>query len=96
MNTPLTDSGVSSRGAVVITGASTGIGRACALSLDALGFQVFAGARKAEDGESLRRASSARLRPVFIDVTDEESIAAESVSREVGEAGLAGLQRGKR
>ena len=97
MHTPLTDSGVSSRGAVVITGASTGIGRACALSLDALGFQVFAGARKAEDGESLRRASSARLRPVFIDVTDEESIAAaESVSREVGEAGLAGLQRGKR
>ncbi len=74
MNTALTDSGAPLRGAVVITGASTGIGRACALSLDALDFRVFAGVRKAEDGESLRRATSARLTPVFIDVTDEQSI----------------------
>ena len=93
MNTALSDSGAPPRGAVVITGASTGIGRACALSLDALGFRVFAGVRKAGDGESLRRASSARLTPIFIDVTDEQSIsaAAESVSREVGDAGLVGL-----
>jgi NAD(P)-dependent dehydrogenase (short-subunit alcohol dehydrogenase family) len=93
VNTALTDSGAPPRGAVVITGASTGIGRACALALDALGFRVFAGVRKAEDGESLRRASSARLTPIFIDVTDEQSIAAaaEEVSREVGEAGLVGL-----
>jgi NAD(P)-dependent dehydrogenase (short-subunit alcohol dehydrogenase family) len=92
VNTPLTDSGAP-RGAVVITGASTGIGRACALSLDALGFRVFAGVRKSADGESLRRASSAHLTPIFIDVTDEQSIAAaaEEVSREVGDAGLAGL-----
>ena len=93
MNTALSDSGAPPRGAVVITGASTGIGRACALSLDALGFRVFAGVRKAGDGESLRRASSARLTPIFIDVTDEQSIsaAAESVSREVGDAALVGL-----
>jgi NAD(P)-dependent dehydrogenase (short-subunit alcohol dehydrogenase family) len=92
VNTPLTDSGAP-RGAVVITGASTGIGRACALSLDALDFRVFAGVRKTADGESLRRASSARLTPIFIDVTDEQSIAAaaEEVSREVGDARLAGL-----
>src|SRR4028119_876827 len=82
-----------SRGAVVVTGASTGIGRACALSLDAMGFRVFAGVRKSEDGESLRKASSSRLTPVFIDVTDEQSIAtaAAEVSRVVGDAGLAGL-----
>jgi NAD(P)-dependent dehydrogenase (short-subunit alcohol dehydrogenase family) len=29
--------------AVVITGSSSGIGRACVLTLDRLGFQVFAG-----------------------------------------------------
>ena len=83
----------SSQGTVVVTGASTGIGRACALSLDALGFWVFAGVRKSGDGNSLRRASSARLSPLFIDVTDERSItaAAETVSREVGDAGLVGL-----
>jgi NAD(P)-dependent dehydrogenase (short-subunit alcohol dehydrogenase family) len=93
VNTAITDSGAPSGGAVVITGASTGIGRACALALVTLGFQVFAGVRKAEDGESLRRASAARLTPIFIDVTDEQSIAAavEEVSREVGDAGLAGL-----
>ena len=90
VDTTLTDSGAPLRGAVVNTSASTGIGRACALSLDALGFRVFAGVRKAEEGESLRRASSVRLTPVFIDVTDEQSIAAaaEEVSREVGDAGL--------
>ncbi|HLL40003.1 MAG TPA: SDR family NAD(P)-dependent oxidoreductase [Rubrobacteraceae bacterium] len=87
MNTTLTDSGAPPRGAVVITGASTGIGWACALSLDALGFRVFAGVRKSSDGESLLRASSARLTPVFLDVTDEHSIAtaAEKVSQEVGD-----------
>ena len=42
-----------SRGAVVITGASTGIGRACALRLDGADFEVFAGVRKHEDGEAL-------------------------------------------
>jgi NAD(P)-dependent dehydrogenase (short-subunit alcohol dehydrogenase family) len=82
-----------SQGTVVVTGASTGIGRACALSLDALGFRVFAGVRKSGDGDSLRRVGSARLTPVFIDVTDERSIiaAAQKVSREAGDAGLVGL-----
>jgi NADP-dependent 3-hydroxy acid dehydrogenase YdfG len=32
--------------AVVVTGASTGIGEACALRLDAMGFRVFAGVRR--------------------------------------------------
>ncbi|NJP19815.1 MAG: hypothetical protein HC763_13415 [Hydrococcus sp. CRU_1_1] len=31
------------RGTVVIVGASSGIGQACAVHLDRLGFQVFAG-----------------------------------------------------
>lgn len=80
-------------GAVVITGASTGIGEACALHLDQLGFQVFAGVRKASDGEALQRQASTRLRALSLDVKDSEGIAraAEVVGQAVGRAGLAGL-----
>ena len=55
--------------AVVVTGASTGIGRATALHLDSLGLRVFAGVRRDEDGEALRREASDRLTPVHLDVT---------------------------
>jgi NAD(P)-dependent dehydrogenase (short-subunit alcohol dehydrogenase family) len=77
---------------VLVTGASTGIGRATALRLDSSGWRVFAGVRKDEDAESLREASSPRLTPVFLDVTDPEQIAAaaELVEREC-ENGLDGL-----
>src|SRR3712207_1717372 len=74
------------RGAVVVTGASTGIGEATARHLDSLGFEVFAGVRKDEDAERLRGAG---LRPVKLDVTDSGSI--ESARAEVGDARLAGL-----
>jgi NAD(P)-dependent dehydrogenase (short-subunit alcohol dehydrogenase family) len=78
---------------VVITGSSTGIGRACALTLDRNGFRVFAGVRKQSDGDALRAAASELLTPVHIDVTDAASIdaMAEQVGAEVGEAGLDGL-----
>jgi NAD(P)-dependent dehydrogenase (short-subunit alcohol dehydrogenase family) len=77
----------------VITGASTGIGEACALYLDRLGFQIFVGVRKTADGEVLKRKGSDRLTPVLIDVTDTASIqsAAENVTKAVGERGLVGL-----
>ncbi len=79
--------------AVVITGTSTGIGRASALALDRLGFHVFAGVRREADGESLRSVASERLRPVHLDVTDESSIFAAGalVAESVGDDGLAGL-----
>lgn len=79
---------------VVITGASSGIGEACALRLDRMGFRVFAGVRREADGEALwRKASSGRLVPVMLDVTDVMSIAAAAkvVAAAVGEGGLAGL-----
>ena len=78
---------------VVITGASTGIGAACALHLDQWGWRVFAGVRKQGDAEALRAQGSARLTPVSLDVTDTVSIstAASAVAGAVGAAGLAGL-----
>jgi NAD(P)-dependent dehydrogenase (short-subunit alcohol dehydrogenase family) len=73
----------------VITGASTGIGRACALRLDREGWRVFAGVRRAQDGESLRAEASARLVPLLVDVTDADSVAgaAATVSEAVGQGG---------
>lgn len=60
--------------AVVITGASTGIGAACALHLDRLGFAVFAGVRKSEDGAALQKTGSNRLVSLELDVTDLTTI----------------------
>jgi NAD(P)-dependent dehydrogenase (short-subunit alcohol dehydrogenase family) len=80
-------------GAVVVTGASTGIGRATALHLDRTGYRVFAGIRKQTDAESLAEEGSDRLTPITIDVTDDRSIAdaKERVQGEVGTDGLVGL-----
>lgn len=62
--------------AVVVTGASSGIGEATALHLDELGFTVFAGVRRDEDGQALAARASERLTPIRLDVTDADSIAA--------------------
>jgi len=82
----------STRGAVLVTGASTGIGRACADRLEELGFTVFAGVRKDADADSLRAAGSPRMRPLMLDVTDTESVlAAARTIDELAPDGLAGL-----
>ena len=81
-----------SRGAVVVTGSSTGIGRACVLHLDRLGFAVFAGVRKEVDAEALGAAGSDRLRPLTLDVTEPEQIAAAvQTVAEASPARVAGL-----
>jgi NAD(P)-dependent dehydrogenase (short-subunit alcohol dehydrogenase family) len=88
----MTESG---RGTVVVTGASTGIGRACALHLAASGFEVLAGVRREEDGERLREdaGSNGGLTPLRLDVTDADSVreAGTTVDERTGERGLAGL-----
>lgn len=78
---------------IVITGASTGIGRACALHLDQLGFSVFAGVRRDADGAALRSAASDRLTPLRIDVTDGATIAAarEQIETAANGGGVRGL-----
>ena len=80
-------------GAVVITGASTGIGRACALAMDKAGYRVFAGVRKDADGASLREEASERLVPLAMDVIDERAIerGVARVASELAGAPLVGL-----
>jgi NAD(P)-dependent dehydrogenase (short-subunit alcohol dehydrogenase family) len=79
--------------AVVVSGASTGIGRAAALHLDSLGLRVFAGVRRDQDGEALRRDSSSRLTPIRLDVTNPDDVAraAEVVGDAVRDSRLAGI-----
>ncbi|HEV8150124.1 MAG TPA: SDR family oxidoreductase [Gemmatimonadales bacterium] len=78
---------------VLVTGASTGIGQACAQRLAREGCSVFAGVRRPEDGERLAAASAERVRWLLLDVTNAAQIAAaaETVGRAVDGHGLSGL-----
>ena len=78
---------------VLITGASSGIGFACALELDRRGFRVFAGVRREADGRRLAEQASERLAPILLDVTDADAIdrAASTIAEATGLAGLDGL-----
>lgn len=76
---------------VLVTGASTGIGRATALRLDAAGWKVLAGVRREDDAAALREAAGPELEPLFLDVTDADQIAAARERVEAGPGGLAGL-----
>ena len=58
-------------GPVLITGCSSGIGRAAALSLHNAGFTVYATARRTE---TLTDLSDRGLRTLALDVTDEQSM----------------------
>jgi NAD(P)-dependent dehydrogenase (short-subunit alcohol dehydrogenase family) len=71
---------------VLVTGASTGIGRATAEHLKRRGFHVIAGVRKEADGKEL---ADLGIEIALIDVTDEATIAA--TAKQVGDRPLAGL-----
>ena len=82
------------KGAVVITGASSGIGRACSLFLDQMGYQVFAGVRTSSAAEKLRNEASSRLVTVMMDITDTNQIqhAVQDIKINLGISGrLVGL-----
>jgi NAD(P)-dependent dehydrogenase (short-subunit alcohol dehydrogenase family) len=78
---------------VLITGTSTGIGRATALHLDKLGYKVFAGVRTDEDAKALMQEASDNLVPLMIDMNDTDSMgnAFKQVFEFAGSKGLAGL-----
>ena len=77
---------------IVITGASTGIGRAVAEHMAAQGWKVFAGVRKAADGDALVAAQPSII-PLILDVTKPEQIrtAAQIVSDQLDGHTLSGL-----
>ncbi len=78
---------------VVVTGVSTGIGRATATLLAQRGFHVFGSVRKAQDAEPLQAALGERFTPLIFDVTDEAAAraAAQTVRMALGGQRLAGL-----
>ncbi len=92
--------------AVVISGASKGIGRAIALDLAARGWLVFAGVRQAADGDALcqassrqassgqassRPASSGKIVPLLFDVTQPAQIQVAAATVEAAR-GAEGVQ----
>jgi NAD(P)-dependent dehydrogenase (short-subunit alcohol dehydrogenase family) len=84
----------------LITGTSSGIGKAISLKLAAEGVNVFAGVRRITDGEALATEASqlsarpprrkGRVIPIILDVTDNVSIhnAVCRVQEETGSNGL--------
>lgn len=61
---------------VVVTGASTGIGRATVAELVRDGFQVWAAVRREQDADSLRAEHGDAVDPLLLDVTDPDAVAA--------------------
>jgi NAD(P)-dependent dehydrogenase (short-subunit alcohol dehydrogenase family) len=79
--------------AVVVTGASTGIGRAAVAKAVREGAHVFASVRKEKDADGLRGEFGAGVTPLLFDVVDEAGVraGAAQVARALGERRLFGL-----
>jgi NADP-dependent 3-hydroxy acid dehydrogenase YdfG len=76
------------RGPILITGCSTGIGRATAERLAQHGLAVYATARRLESIEDLREAG---CRTLALDVTDEESMRAAVAAVEEADGSVGAL-----
>ncbi len=79
--------------AVLVTGASSGIGRECTVRFAGAGWRVFAGVRDLAVGEEIATSTPGSIEPVSLDVTEPEAIEASraAIAERVGAAGLRGL-----
>lgn len=78
---------------IVVTGVSTGIGRAIAEAMIANGWRVFGSVRKQSDAQDAQNSLGPKFTPLIFDVTDAASVnsAAKTVEAELGGAALGGL-----
>ena len=72
---------------ILISGASTGIGRALAIHFAGSGHSVWAGVRSDTHFEQLQKSHIPTLFPVRLDVTDDRSVD-QAISRVKKEAGV--------
>lgn len=77
----------------VVTGASTGIGRAICAALISAGWRVFGSVRKQADADALKAALGAAFTPLLFDVTDDAAVkaAARTVEGALGGRTLGAL-----
>lgn len=74
--------------AVVVTGASTGIGLGIARVLTRKGFSVFGSVRNQADANRLQNELGPAFTPLMMDVTDQQAVfgAADRVAESLGNA----------
>jgi short-subunit dehydrogenase len=81
------------KGGIVITGVSSGIGRAAAVEMDRRGYRVFGGVRRQQDADALTHELSERFTALILDVTDAEALARArtQVDEALGDEPLSGV-----
>jgi len=78
---------------VLVTGASSGVGRSTVLLLSQSGFNVLASVRKEADSLEVQSQNPESIHPVIIELRDQNTIenAIQFVTEKTGDAGLYGL-----